>query len=271
MHWILPWPIQSVQRLDRRLQYFDLPGAELLTHDPRGKTIDKTLTLDAYVCWSIPNKESVDLFIRTIGTPERARAILGQRIGSELGAAVGQMELEDLISTEPGKVDRQCEILRQRLIEDSGLKTRAREDYGIEIVDIRLRRSNHPPQVREAIFERIRSERNKKVADYRSEGEKLAKDIESTAARKVRDTLSQARADEQRLKGQADADADRIRNQAHARDPQFYAFLKKLEEYQRMLGDNRSVLLLSTHREIFDALFTPPGPYKAPMKPMNGK
>src|SRR4051794_34804365 len=75
LHVKWPWPVQSVQRLDRRLQYFDLPGAELMTHDAKGKTIDKTLTVDAYVCWSIPDKEGVDRFIRTVGTPERARTI----------------------------------------------------------------------------------------------------------------------------------------------------------------------------------------------------
>src|SRR5712692_9498107 len=74
LHWKLPWPIQSVQRLDHRLQVFDLAGAELLTHDPRGNTIDKTLTMSAYVCWRIADKDGVGLFIRSVGTPERAEA-----------------------------------------------------------------------------------------------------------------------------------------------------------------------------------------------------
>src|SRR3954452_16468712 len=60
LHLKWPWPFQSVQRLDHRLQYFDLPGAELLTRDPRHNTIDKTLTLDAYVCWRISGANAVD-------------------------------------------------------------------------------------------------------------------------------------------------------------------------------------------------------------------
>jgi membrane protease subunit HflC len=273
LHFKLPWPIQSVQRLDRRLQCFDLPGSELLTHDPRGKTIDKTLTVDAYVCWRIPNKEGVDRFIRTVGTPERARTVLSGRISGELGAAIGEMELDDLISTEVGKVDRKREDLRKRLLsgttgEAGGLEQRALSDYGIELVDVRLRRSNHPPAVREAIFDRIRSERNKKVAEYQSEGAKQAEDIKSAAERKVRETLADARAEEQRVKGQADAAADDLRNQAYTKDPQFYAFLKKLEEYQRILGDNRTVLLLSAHRELFDLLFQPPKPNGNGSKPV---
>ena len=127
-------------------------------------------------------------------------------------------------------------------------------------MDIRLRRTNHPEAVRQAIFARIRSEREKKVAEYRSEGDKLAADITSAADRKSRDIRSEARATEKKLKGQADAEADQIRNRAQGKDPEFYAFLKKLEEYQRILGDNKTMLLLSSHRELFDVLFQPPRP-----------
>ncbi len=269
LHLKWPSPIQSVQRLDSRLQYFDLPGTELLTHDPRGHTIDKTLTIDAYVCWRIAGKDGVDRFIRTVGTPERARTVLSGRISGDLGAAIGEMELDDLISTEAGKVDRKRESLRRRLLsgtpaDGGGLQERALSDYGIDLVDVRLRRSNHPSAVREAIFDRIRSERNMKVAEYQSDGARQAEDIKSAAERKVRETLADARAREQRVKGEADAEADRIRNQAYAKDAQFYAFLKKLEEYQRILGDNKTVLLLSAHRELFDLLFQPPRPGPTP-------
>jgi modulator of FtsH protease HflC len=266
-HFQWPWPIQSVQRLDRRLQYFDLPGAELLTRDPKRNTIDRTLTLDAYVCWRIADAPGVDRFIRSVGTPAGAQAILGQRINSELGAAIGQMELDDLISPDPKKVDDARIALRKRLLQGSGtgnpsLETVAESEYGIRVVDIRLRRSNHPPAVREAIFERIRSERKKKAAEYESEGERMAADLRSDGARRVAALKAEAEAQSVRLRGEADAEADRIRNEAQSKDPQFYTFLRKLEEYQRILGDNKSTLLLSTHRELFDVLFHPPAPDK---------
>ncbi len=263
LHVKWPWPVQSVQRLDRRLQYFDLPGAELLTRDPKGNTIDKTLTVDAYVCWRIDDGPGgVDRFIRSVGTPEGARAILGQRINSELGAAVGRLELDDLVSTEPGKVDARRDALRTQLLDGGAtpLREAARRDYGIDVVDVRLRRTNHPVAVRQAIFDRIVSERDKKVADYRSEGERQAADIKSAGERRVAELRSRAEADAVRLRGQADAETDRIRNEAASKDPQFYAFLRKLEEYQRVLGDNKTMLLLSTHRELFDTLFQPPAP-----------
>ena len=258
LHFGWPWPVQSVQRLDRRMQYFDLPGTELLTTDDDGKTIDKTLAIRAYVCWRIAGKDAVDPFIRRMGTPEQAQTILGQRINSQLGAFVSQMKTGDLMSVEPGRVDRKMEELRSRLL--ASVRDQAEREYGIAVVDIRLRRFNHPEQVRASIFDRIKSERNKKVEYYRSEGDKLSKDIRSDADKKASDILAEARFEEERIKSEADAQALYLRNQAHSRDPEFYVFLKKMEKLQSILGDNKTTLLLSTHREWFDLLFTPPRP-----------
>jgi membrane protease subunit HflC len=270
LHFRLPWPIQSVQRLDRRLQYFDLPGAELLTRDPKKNTIDKTLTIDAYVCWRIADAASVDRFIRKMNGIDGAKAVLGQRLTSQLGAAVGKMELDDLISTDVvptedgsgkvSRVDRKRAELRTILLDegDQPLRETARKEWGIEIVDVRLRRTNHPAAVRQAIFDRIISEREKKSADYRSEGEKQAADIKSESDRKTAEMRTEAEAMALRLRGEADAEADKIRSDAARLDPQFYTFLNKLEDYKRFLGDNKTMLLLSTHGGLFDSLFKPP-------------
>jgi membrane protease subunit HflC len=260
LHFKWPWPVQSVQRFDRRLQAFDLPGAELLTRDPRGNTIDKTLTIDAYVLWRIAGKEGADQFVRSIGSAAGAQQVLGQRVASELGAAVAQMELDDLVSIDGARGDEQRAQLRRRLLEGGSpsLKETALATYGIDVVDIRLRRSNHPAAVREAIFDRIRSERAKKVADYRSEGERLASDIRSRSEREVAQMKADAEARAIELKGEADAVADRIRSETQRLDPPFYMFLRKLEDYQRILGDGKTTLLLSTHRDVFDLLFEPP-------------
>jgi membrane protease subunit HflC len=260
-HWKWPWPIQEVRSLDRRLQSFDLPGAELLTSDLAGNTIDKTLTIDAYICWRISGSEGADQLIRTLGSMDEAQRILGQRVAAELGAAIATMALDDLVSTDASKVDRMREKLRQQLLRESVL-----ESYGIQVVDIRLRRSNHPVAVREAIFDRIRSERAKKVAEYQSEGERVAAEIRSASEREVAQMKSDAEARAIELRGQAEAGADRIRLEAYRADPSFYTFLKKLEDYQRILGDGKTTLLLSTHREQFDLLHDPPK-----VAPANGK
>jgi membrane protease subunit HflC len=273
LHWKLPWPIQSVQRVDARLQYFDLPETELLTHDSRSQTVDKTITVVAYVCWRIAdtssqNWSSVDWFIRRVGKPEQARTILDEQIRSRLGAAIGRQRMDFLFNTDGDMVERNMRQLRDDLLdsrdENSGesdsLREKARNVYGIEIVDIRLRRTSHPVAVRDAIFKRIRSERDKRAAEYRNEGSKIASEIKSTAERRATEIRAEGQAKEKEIRGQAEAEADRIRNEAHAKDPEFYAFLKKLEEYQRILGDNKTVLLLSGRRELFDLLFSPPKP-----------
>ncbi len=262
LHVRWPWPVQSVQSFDRRLQYFDLPGTELLTHDPQRHTIDRTLTIVAYVCWRISDEDgAVDWFVRRVGTPEQARSILGQRVSSQLGAAVGGMELDELVSDKPGQVEAGMARLRERLL--AGVRDRARQDYGVEVVDVRLRRYGYPAAVRQAIFDRIASERRRRSAEYESEGAQLAANIKSEAERDARNIRTEALARQQELQGKADAEADAIRNAAHAKDAEFYAFLKKLEEYQRILGDNKTVLLLSAHRDLFDLLFSPPRPAAA--------
>jgi membrane protease subunit HflC len=221
------------------------------------------------VCWRIDGAEGVERFIRAMGTAERAREILKPRIISRVGAEISNLKMDDLISIVPPEVAHaRMDQLRDRMLGNSsgapnssgGLRAESRENCGIDIVDIRLRRTSHPAEVRDAIFARIRSERAKKVADYQGQGALLASKIKSESELEARNIITDAKAAEQKLKGQADAETDRIRNLAHSQNPEFYAFLKKLEEYQRFLGDNKSVLLLSTHRDLFDLLFKPPRP-----------
>lgn len=266
LHLDWPWPIRSVQRLDRRLQAFDLPLTELLTHDPEGKTVDKTLAVEAYVCWRIPDAKAAERFVPRLGDADRARAILGPRITGRLAAAVSRRRMDDFISTDPSRVklpgqtrvDDTLADLKKELMDSLGQDVLG--EYGIELVDIRLRRFSHPARVRESIYARIRSERDKKVTEYKSQGELLARNIESKADQEVRETLAKAKAEEERKKGEAEAEAMRIRNDAHRLDPEFYGFLKKMEKLQSILADNKTLLLLSTNRPLFDLLFQPPRP-----------
>lgn len=258
-----PWPIQQVQRLDRRLQQFDLPPTDQLTQERN--TVDKLLSIEAYVCWKISGEPgAVDRFVQSIGSAERARKILEPLIISRLGAAMGAMRMDDLITTDEDadsgkkKVDITIEILRNKLLDE--MQAKAREKFGIELVDIRLRRFNHPVNVRDSIFQRIRSERNKEATRYLSDGEFQASKKTSEAEEEVRTALAKARSDEAKIKAAADIEAMRIRNEAYSQDPAFYDFLKQMETLQSIVGGDRTMLLLSTHRPMFERLFTPPRP-----------
>jgi membrane protease subunit HflC len=220
---------------------------------------------ETYACWQIRSREDVDRFIRRIGTLEHARTILGQRINSLLRTFTSRMQLEDLISEEPGQSDRAMAKLSKDILQS--LASQVRGEYGIELVDVRLRRFNHPTEVRAEIFRRIRSEREKIVADIRSKGETQARKLKSDAEEKARNLKAAARAEVEKIRGEADADAALIRNEAHSQDPEFYVFLKQMEKLHSILAENKTMLLLSTHRGWFDLLFRPPQP-TAPGRPV---
>ncbi|MGL6096792.1 MAG: protease modulator HflC [Fimbriiglobus sp.] len=265
LHFKLPWPVDSVLRIDRRLQAVDLPALETLTRDAANQTVDNTLSVDAFVTWKVPDAAAADQFVRTVGTPDRARQILAPRINGRLAAVVGTLPLSDLIAVadEPG-IDARTEKVRRALLGEDGsadpLREKVRAEYGIEIVDLRVRRFAYPEAVRASIAERIRSERARKVADYDSDGRKRAADILSAAEKDARTTEAEAKARKQVVEGTADAEADRIRNDAHAKDPKFYEFVQKLKAYPAILGDSKDTLLLSSKHPLFDLLLNPPKP-----------
>jgi membrane protease subunit HflC len=270
LHVKWPWPVQSVQRIDRRLQMFDLPPAELPTistrswffFDSQGQTIDKMLTVDGYVCWQIADREDADRFIRTVGSAERAKAILGPRIGGRIGAVISQMPLEQLIHVSADVAPAQAIELRagklQRKLLADDLATQLRSEYGITLVDLRIRRLNYPDSVRPAIFERIKSERKRKEEDYRTDGERRAKEITTKAERDAEILLASAEANAELTRKTAEAAADGIRNEAHSKDREFYTFLQKLETYKQILGRTSDLLLLSTRHPLFQQMLNPP-------------
>ncbi|VTS03522.1 protease modulator HflC [Tuwongella immobilis] len=281
LHWKLPWPIDSVRRLDRRVHLLDLPPLETLTLDRENRTVDKTLAVEGFVCWRIPDKAAVDRFIRTVGTPEQARRLLAPRLNGRLAAVMSNIPLDELIRlANPVETAERAEAFRRQWLGlenvrgGAGAGTErlaaiAREDYGIEILDVRLRRVNFPEAVRTSIAERIRSERARKVAEYESEGRQKATEISSTAERDARKLEATAKAERQRLEGEADAQADAIRNQAHAQDREFYTFLQKLKSYQSMISESRDMLLLSTQHPWFDLFLKPPTIPKPPQMPQS--
>jgi membrane protease subunit HflC len=239
----------------------------------QGGTIDKTLTVEAYVCWRIADKDAVDRFIRRMETPERARAILGQRINSELGALIGQIPMDYLINKDFVPVDpknpaagfttmRQVEVNIEQLTAKllAGLQKAALEEYGIMIVDIRLRRFNHPAEVRPAIFARIEAERNRQAAGYRTDGKQKAKGIVSEAQARVTELRGKAKADAELEEELARNLAAQIRSLAYQADFKFFVFKEQMKQMTSFLAENKTVLILSTHHPIFGFLFRPPEP-----------
>jgi membrane protease subunit HflC len=210
-------------------------------------SIDRNITVSAYVCWRIAEKDAVDTFIRRIGTADLARKILADQIKAELAGIMGQKRLDDLISTDRDKVDRSMEEIHRQLID--GVSERAR-GYGIDIVDIRLRRTSHPMEVRKTIFDKIKSERATKAQLERDEGDAIARMIRKRAdadADRVRNEAIQAK----RLREeQGKVEAGDIRFQAYSKDREFAEKLIHMQKMLEALNPSKSVILVSM-RDLF--------------------
>jgi membrane protease subunit HflC len=294
LHLKAPWPVDSVLRIDRRVQSFDLPAVESLTRDPDG-AVGKTLAVDAFITWSVPDANSADRFVRAVRTPEQARKILAPLINGRLAAVVSTMPLEDLVRPVDSRaafdlataaaglpplpfpdavfraedyrvIEERNEAIRRRLLgaDSDDLRAKALAEYGIQIVDVRVRRFSYPEAVRSSIAERIRSERAKKAAEYDSAGRKQAADIVTNADRAARTIEATARAEKTAIEGRATADAAVIRSAAFEQDRDFYLFLESLRSFRKVVASGRSLLMLSTKNPLLGRAFEQPAPPKKP-------
>ncbi|HEV3120604.1 MAG TPA: protease modulator HflC [Isosphaeraceae bacterium] len=226
------WPWQSALTIDRRLRVFDPPAREMITGDKRN------LEVASYVVWRVVDPSR---FLRSAGTLDAAEARLEERVAAALSDALGRHTLASLASTDANvwaldKVSGEV---------TSALARPAREELGVQVVDVRLRRFIHPLEVRPAVFDLIRSERRQVAASLRAEGEARYQTITSQADRKRDAILARADAEAERIRGQGEAEATRILNEAHAHDPNFYEFLRTLETYRAILDDKTTVVFSS--------------------------
>jgi len=228
LHWKRPY--QTRRGFDRRLQLDAPPPREMLTRDK------KNLEVAWYVSWKIAD---VERFLRSVRTLPDASARLEDMAAAVLAAELVRHDLPDLVKVGAGSaIDVLMGEVTGRIADQAG------KEYGLKVVDIRLRRLNYPEEVRSAVFEQIRSERKRVAAATRAEGESQARTIRSAADLERSKTLAEAEADAARLVGEGEAQAARIAGEAHAADPDFYQFLKTLDTYRAAL-DAKTTLVLS--------------------------
>jgi modulator of FtsH protease HflC len=226
-----PW--QASLAIDRRLQVFDPPPREVITGDKRN------LEVGSYVVWRVSDPSR---FVRSAATLDAAEARLDERVSAALSNAIGRRPLASLASTDVA-VWQLDELTGEVL---AAVAPPARDELGVEVIDVRLRRFNHPVEVRPAVFELIRSERRQVAATLRAEGEAQYRILTSQADRQRDAILAQADAEAERIRGQGDAEATRLFNEAHARDPKFYEFVRTLESYRAILDEKATVVLSSS-------------------------
>ena len=229
--------LHSAIRFDRRILVSDAPQAEYLSQDK------KRLVADPVTRWRIADPLK---FFKTVRDESGARARLDDLVFSELRREVASHTFATVIGA------------KREAIMDAvakSVRTKASE-FGIEVMDVRIKRADLPREVQQSVFARMQAEREREAKRYRSEGEEEANKLRSQTDKERTIVLAEAEQNAQKLRGEGDATATRIYAEAYGKDPEFYRFVRSLQSYELFLG-KRSTLLLSADSPLFRYLAGP--------------
>jgi membrane protease subunit HflC len=236
LHVKLPF-IQAVTTYDKRLLRYDAAPAEFLTRDK------KALVVDIYARFRIVDPLK---FYQTLRDMTRAQARLDAIISSSLREAVASHDQSDIITEK-----------REPIMADVARQTRGKtEEFGVEILDVRIKRTDFPREIAESIYARMRAERGRISKRYRSEGVEEQLKIKAGTDKERTIILAEARGRSEEIRGKGDGQSIRIYAQALRQDPEFYSFLKSLQIYKDSLKEGTK-LVLSGDSSLFQYLESP--------------
>jgi membrane protease subunit HflC len=229
--------IQTVHRMETRVLVSDAPPAEYLTMDKM------KLVVDSYTRWRIADPF---LFYKTVRNEAGARLRLDGIVASQLRTEFAANNLWDIIGPER-------EPIMASVARDANKVVR---EFGMEVLDVRIKRADLPVEVQASVFDRMMAERMKISMMYRAEGEEEARMIRAEADREATVILAEAYKKSKKLRGAGDANATVIYAAAFGQDPEFYSFVRTLEAYEKFLADG-TTLVLSSDSELFKYLESP--------------
>jgi membrane protease subunit HflC len=229
-----PDPIQKTNYFDKWLLEYDAEPEQIFTRDK------KMLVLDNYARWRIIDPY---LFMQSLQTVDRALKRLRDIVKSELLKELGRHELSEVVALNRESI---MELVTARC--DSTART-----FGIEILDVRVKRADLPPENEAAVFERMRAEREREAKGYRSEGEERALEIRADTDLEAAQIKAAAYEESQRIRGEGDAEALRIYAAAYTGAEEFYEFSRTLEAYEQALDEN-TVLVQPMDTDFFKYL-----------------
>jgi membrane protease subunit HflC len=249
LHWKIPF-IQRVHRFEKRILKWDGDPNQIPTKDKR------YIFLDTTARWRIADPL---LFFKTVATQRGAQSRLDDIIDSVVRDAVSGHLLVELVRGSdyraPGSSVEEIEIEgvpvaadqlvgREQILANLLEKARASTpEYGIELIDVQIKRINYVEQVRKRVYERMISERKKVAAQFRSEGEGEKADILGQMDKELKSITSEAYRKAEEIRGKADAEAAAIYASAYGKDREFYTFLRTLESYRKSVGKNGKLVL----------------------------
>jgi len=223
--------VQNVLRFEDRILEYDASAAKIITADK------KHLMVDNYARWKIIDPLK---FYETVRNEFGAQARLDDIVFSEIREELARHTLTEVVSL-------RREMLMNKVAEQCDQKAR---EYGIQIIDVRIKRADLPKEVTHSVYARMKAERNRIAKKYRSEGEEEAVKIRAKADRERTILLAESYRKAEILRGVGDAQAIKIYAQAFGKDPEFYSFLRTLEVYKKSLAEGTTVVL-SSDSELF--------------------
>ena len=234
LYFKLPAPLQVAQRFDDRLLEYDVPPEEILSKDK------KSLIVDNYVRWRITDPL---LFLQTVQTEPIAKTRIDDIVYSELRRELGTHNMSEIIT-------ENRELIMEKVTRESAIATKP---YGIEVVDVRLKRVDLPQNNEQSIYRRMQAERIRQANKFRSEGEEESQKIKASTDKDKTIILATAYKEAEEVKGEGEAKAVDIYARAFSKDPDFYEFYRTLETYKIIL-DKKTTLVLPTNSKLFDIL-----------------
>ena len=230
----VPFPLQEKIRFDDRLLEYDSPPEEILSKDK------KTLIVDNYVRWRIVDALQ---FLKTVQAIPTALSRMDDIVYSELRRELGTHDMVEIITEN-----------REKLMEIVTFNSNnATLDYGIEVLDVRIRRVDLPAENEESIYARMEAERNRQANKFRSEGEEEAQKIRASTDRDKTIILADAYKEAERIRGEGDAKAVEIYANAYSADTKFYEFVRTLDTYKKII-DDKTTLVLPADSRLFKLL-----------------
>lgn len=236
LHFKTPF-VQDVHRMERRVLGLDSTPGDYLTLDK------KKLVADPVARWRIVDPL---LFFKTVKDNVRAARRLDDIVKSEMRSEISSHEFGDIIGN--GRAPLMLAVTTR-------VREKARE-YGIHVVDVRIKRADLPRDVQESVFQRMRAERDREAKRYRSEGAEEAAKIRAKTDKDVTILLAKAYQEAEKLKGEGDGDSTRIYASAYGKDAEFYNFVRALEAYEKSITPDTE-LVLSTSSDLFRYLSRP--------------
>lgn len=217
--------IQNVIYLEDRVLSYDIEPRKLITKD------QKRLNVNNYAIWKIEDQLQ---FVQSMNGREAiAQNRIDDIVYSNLRNELAENTFDDIVSAK-----------RIKYLEDVTVESRKQlRDYGIKLIDVKIKRADLPETNEEAVYQRMSSERNQKAKQIRSEGEKEADIIEAEADKKAKIIIAEAEKEAQELRGKGDAEALQIYNNAYSADSEFYAFWRTLESYEESLTQKTKFIL----------------------------